>query len=772
MRRSAVPGLSDDFSVLTWRVPNAESLPQIPQAGTVVLMVEDYDVTSYPNDIRREIGPCLLLPNVFLITTHRSGPSPSFDEYSPARPCALTLSALQRTDARSALAGPAAVAGIIWERGLIERVLDDLTIGTSSSSDAEPPVIDPSLLALVAAELAGAAGSHPTHAKYEEGGGVAGSIWRMAEPALQGLERRARRLMVLLAAGAELFTIEDARAFVGGSEADKILERLVEARLIRIGDFVELRHPLLAASPTLLRWLRKERDTVAAVETVKAARHLAEATGGAVLPGTSTLLWISAKIGGDSASKPLLEAAMRRSFRNQVIWIVACALAVVLGFGVREQMYRREKRRELIAEANDFAKRSQDVLKTDPVRALVLAIEAGKRQETVPSRQALINAIRASRLRAVLKHEGWVSSAEFSADGRTLVTAEIRPVAHIWNVATAQELAVTPYIGLGHIEISPAGNTVIYRDPLGGGLRGKLAWLDMSSPTPWRLFAQLPNVVFKAISPDGHQVLTVDGDEVALWSLLEGTKHVIAMVHGARRAWFSPRGDSIVMSLGNGSVRVFLLNGPPGNTKLSLLHPGGLASLAFSSDGKRIFTTGVKDHSARQWKLDPDGTPQPLPWVLYSTSQLTVGSGGFDSQERHVALVDSTRDSVHVWPVAKPDRGFLIPFPSSLRNLAFDRSSPTLAVGGAGGTVVIYRLASSGDSIRTAFRLIGHTGDVNAIVFSADGRRIVTTSNDRTARIWSMEEPQVPQDFKDLLALAQGSLPVTLTRDEMRQLQQ
>ncbi|HLG15736.1 MAG TPA: caspase family protein [Blastocatellia bacterium] len=71
-----------------------------------------------------------------------------------------------------------------------------------------------------------------------------------------------------------------------------------------------------------------------------------------------------------------------------------------------------------------------------------------------------------------------------------------------------------------------------------------------------------------------------------------------------------------------------------------------------------------------------------------------------------------------------------------IRALAFDPQVDRLASAGKDGSIIIRDLASK----QVVRRLEGHSRQVNALVFRRDGRFLASASDDRTVRLWNMQD--------------------------------
>ena len=72
---------------------------------------------------------------------------------------------------------------------------------------------------------------------------------------------------------------------------------------------------------------------------------------------------------------------------------------------------------------------------------------------------------------------------------------------------------------------------------------------------------------------------------------------------------------------------------------------------------------------------------------------------------------------------------------SCVASLAFSRNGRILAWSGRGDGLVSLHDAITGDE---AIRLVGHGAVVRGIVFTPDGKGVVTGGTDRTIKLWDM----------------------------------
>jgi WD40 repeat protein len=149
-------------------------------------------------------------------------------------------------------------------------------------------------------------------------------------------------------------------------------------------------------------------------------------------------------------------------------------------------------------------------------------------------------------------------------------------------------------------------------------------------------------------------------------------------------------------------------------------------SVAFSSDG--TFLCATSDRGGCIWNV-PQWTERCRLPDAHSTRGVlspddaifaTVGAGG-------IALTDTRTGK----------RTRLIPLRESSRVVAFSPDGKRLAT--TAGSRLLILDVKTGERVMT---LSGHRGGINSVVFSRDGRRIVSAAADGTARIWG-EPPLV-----------------------------
>jgi hypothetical protein len=393
-------------------------------------------------------------------------------------------------------------------------------------------------------------------------------------------------------------SVDDIREFIAASEA---AESKRQDKLI-----ADERHRVEAEEAIKREWIEREAERQRVAERTAAARRLTRRTG---LPAVGLA----------------------------VLLVLAVWLAV---YATRERS-RAEAQRSLAlaVEANAAGAAG------DQPSAMLIALHALSRRPGSPEAgAALYQAWLNNREMALAGHTGPVYFAQFSPDGRRVVTASADNTARVWDLGQQRPTSITL---AGHedavytAEFDHDGRHVVTAS-LDGTAR---VWdLSGSSPTSIPLRGHAESVLSAKFSADGRRVVTTSTDHTArVWDL-SGSQPTWIELRGHKgsvlSAAFSPDGSHVATTSTDNTARVWDLSG--GYVEL-LGHTDAVLSIAFSNDGHLV--TASRDGTARVWDLSGD---QPKSVVARGHTQ-DVLSAAF-SLDGHRFVTASMDGTARVWP--------------------------------------------------------------------------------------------------------------------------
>jgi WD40 repeat protein len=361
--------------------------------------------------------------------------------------------------------------------------------------------------------------------------------------------------------------------------------------------------------------------------------------------------------------------------------------------------------------------------------AEALRLDQGDAEREQPHRIRLGAVLRqCPRLVFIGFHAGPVRQAEFSPDGRFLLTAGEDRTARVWEVRTGK--AVTSPLRQGGAVLaaawSPDGRAVVT-----AGADGMARVWEVSSGRP--RFPPLRHdgpVLAASFDRTGESLLTASKDGTAsVWDAATGKPRAGPLRHdkAVHRATFSADGKRVVTASADRSARVWdAATGAAVTPRLR--HDKAVLWAAFDPAGRRVVTAGA-DHTARLWDA---ATGEALPAVL--KHRLAVVQASFSPDGRHV-LTASDDHTACLWDAGTGQPAVPSFWQESGINVAaLSPDGRWVVSAGDDNTACVWEAA-------TGFwlaPLLQHQGSVVGAGFSPDGRWVATASNDGTARVWDV----------------------------------
>ena len=346
-----------------------------------------------------------------------------------------------------------------------------------------------------------------------------------------------------------------------------------------------------------------------------------------------------------------------------------------------------------------------------------------------------------------MKHDARVHSAQFSPDGKRIVTASGNRgesgAARVWDAQTGKPLT-KPMKHDNEVhwaQFSPDGKWILTVSGLGGsrpGYETARVWNAQSGQPvsePLKHDEHADRVRWAQFSPDGNRIVIASadsrGETARVWDTQTGQPLTEPMKHddGVNLAQFSPDGTRIVTA--DGTVRVWdALSGK--SLTEPMKHDGEVNSAQFSPDGKRIVT--ISSGTTRVWDAQ-SGQPLTKPmehdsWVL---------SAQFSPDGKRIVTASNDK-TARVWD-AQSGKPLIAPLKhdDEVNSAQFSPDGKRIVTASRDKTARIWD-AQTGRPLTDPMK---HDGVVLSAHFSQDGKRIVTASDDKTSRVWDAQTGQL-----------------------------
>ncbi len=706
----------------------------------------------------------------------------------------IRVQPLTALELRDAIEKPAESVGLRIDAEVVERLVKEIL-----GEPAGLPLLQFSLRQLWALRDR----NRVTLSTYGRLGGARQALARSADELYSELipeeQGRARRILLRLVRVTNALEVTSRRerrsALYVGDEKDRVehvLQRLIHARLLRVttGDSaseeqVELAHEALVRNwPRLVEWVEEERERLrrrqrldfAAEQWQLLGRDPAALLRGAALIEAQRIRDLAGLAAEFVAASDEHQARQERSARRRTLgWAATAVAALVLPLlmGTYVLVQRQADA------ANYQAERlMQEQLASDAALGAVAAHaeQLSRAAATAVSAQATAEASEKSMREALARarHDAHIAHArQLAALGRERADDQLDLALLLnleaLNIARMENTELVELRGSlldllnrgsrrkdslsGHddavsaVLLTPDGNTII-----SGGWDGKIVFWDLATrrPIDEPLTQHTDGISGLALSGDGGTLASSSWDgSIRLWRV--DTHEEIGQPLRGHTGWVrsvAMSDDGRLLASGADDGNIVLWDPTTGERRppLHFGHGGGIASLSMSRDG-RWLASGDRDATVVLWDLRGD-QPRPyeltdhghIGWVRVALSPdgKTLASASCGKTEEIAGTQNCTQGLVRLWDVeTQKPLGSLVGHSGSVRALAFSANGHTLATGSQDHTIILWDVATFQP---LSVPLVGHTSSVWSLVFGSSGRTLLSGGEDRALVLWDVAD--------------------------------
>lgn len=697
----------------------------------------------------------------------------------------LLVGPMSRDELRAAVVGPAQAGGLIVERSLTARILDEV--------EGEPgalPLMSHALLETWHRRK----GRALTEEAYDAAGGLHGAVARTAESVFSrltpGQAEVARRILLRLVTpgdGTQDTRRPVTRAELGANrpgDVATVLERLARARLITLDhDTVDLAHEaLITAWPRLRGWIDSDRERLRAHRRLTEAAQAWDALDrdpGALYRGTRLAAaeetftaqdeltgqegaFLAASLEARAGERRATARTTRR-LRSLVAGLTALVLVAAAAATVafQQRTTARAQRtvamsRQIAAEADQLRGINLPAQVQNASLAAQLDIASYRMRPSARTYTSLLSAANSTLFSETPDQSHSSDDANSGGNGRVAADASRRLLAlagpdhviRLWDIrdVTHPRRVGRPLRG-SVVALSADGSLLAAEDDTDGRIR---LWdtSDPRHPADLTTFGIPGDTIGDtvALSPDGR-LLAAGGQRVYLWDMHD-RRHPARLgqsLPGDLPA-FSPHGHLLAAaSSQSGTTRLWNTADPTHLQALGVLHlgSGGTQDVVFGPDG-RTLAADDGDAQLRLWDIADPRHPERLSPPLENADGSEIGAVAFSPDGRTLAVAGD--NGVQLWNTVNDDG------PTQLGEPLGQTSYGGIALvfGRDGRTLV------TDDRVIRVWSLppvLTDCSGVSVSGISPDGRSLVTTCGPEQVRLWDTADTRNPERL--------GALPGT-----------